>query len=86
LFSPQAHAAKGVPALCFQPHKKESAVMGWEFAAVWVNDPDEAWKWMWRRVGDDDGAVLAQSEEFAHLDACIEDARHNGFDETTSPT
>jgi hypothetical protein len=54
--------------------------MGWEFAAVWVEDPDETWRWVWRRVADDSGAVLAQSGDFPHLDACIADARRNGFD------
>ena len=45
--------------------------MGWEFAAVWVDDPDQAWRWMWRRVADDSGAVLQQSREFPHLDDCL---------------
>ena len=30
--------------------------MGWEFAAIWVDDPDQAWKWVWRRTADDNGA------------------------------
>jgi hypothetical protein len=55
--------------------------MGWEFAAIWVDDPDQAWKWIWRRVADDSGAVLEQSREFPHLHACIEDAKHNGFED-----
>ena len=56
--------------------------MGWEFAAVWVDDPVRSWKWMWRRVADDNGAVLQESAEFALLDECIEDARRNGFDDS----
>jgi hypothetical protein len=54
--------------------------MGWEFAAVWVDDPDQAWRWVWRRVADDSGNVLAQSGEFPALNDCIADARRNGFD------
>jgi hypothetical protein len=55
--------------------------MGWEFAAVWVDDPDRAWRWVWRRIADDSGAILAQSEEFTGLDRCIEDAKRSGFDD-----
>jgi hypothetical protein len=55
--------------------------MGWEFAALWVDDPDARWQWVWRRIADDSGAVLAESAAFAHLDQCIEDARVNGFEE-----
>ena len=60
--------------------------MGWEFAAVWGDDPDQAWQWVWRRVADDSGAVLQQSEAFPHLDACIDDARRNGFDQSGCDT
>jgi hypothetical protein len=55
--------------------------MGWEFAALWVDDPDATWQWVWRRVADDSGAVIAESAAFCDLDRCIEDARANGFDE-----
>ena len=55
--------------------------MGWEFAALWVDDSELSWKWIWRRVADDDGALLAKSVEFPSLDACIVDARRNGFDD-----
>ena len=54
--------------------------MGWEFAAMWVDDPARSWKWTWRRVADDSGAVLQQSSEFSALDDCIEHARKHGFD------
>ena len=60
--------------------------MGWEFAAIWADDPDQAWKWIWRRVADDSGAVLAQSCEFPQLDECIADARRSGFDESGCDT
>jgi len=60
--------------------------MGWEFAALWADEPDRAWKWIWRRVTDDSGAVLAQSREFPQLDQCIADARQNGFDESGCDT
>ncbi|HEV7799479.1 MAG TPA: hypothetical protein VGP15_00255 [Burkholderiales bacterium] len=56
--------------------------MGWEFAAVWVDDPARAWKWMWRRIGDDSGAVLEHSAQFARLEDCIEDACRNGFEQS----
>jgi hypothetical protein len=55
--------------------------MGWQFAAVWGDDPDGRWKWVWRRIADDSGATLEQSGEFNRLDDCIEDARRHGFDE-----
>ena len=54
--------------------------MGWEFAAVWVDDPDISWRWTWRRVADDSGAVIAESTSFHELDLCIEDAKKHGFD------
>jgi len=56
--------------------------MGWEFAALWVDDPDATWRWVWRRIADDSGAVIAESAGFRQLEACIEDARGNGFDES----
>ena len=54
--------------------------MGWEFAASWVDDPDQ-WQWQWRRIADDSGAVIARSPHFAQLEHCIEDAKKNGFEE-----
>jgi hypothetical protein len=58
--------------------------MGWEFAALWVEDSDEQWHWVWRRRADDTGAALQESASFAQLDDCIEDARRHGFDEGDS--
>jgi hypothetical protein len=55
--------------------------MGWEFAALWVDEADAQWQWVWRRIADDSGAVTAESSPFLHLDLCIADARANGFDE-----
>jgi len=55
--------------------------MGWEFAALWVDDPDARWQWVWRRIADDNGAVIAESAAFAQLDQCVENARVNGFEE-----
>ena len=56
--------------------------MGWEFAALWVDDLDAPWQWVWRRVADD-GAVIEESSPFQHLDLCLEDARRRGFDDDT---
>ena len=55
--------------------------MGWEFAALCVDDPDASWRWVWRRVADDSGEVLAESSGFPRLDTCLEDARRHGFEE-----
>ena len=55
--------------------------MGWEFAALWLDEPDRSWKWVWRRVADDSGATLGQSSCFADLDECVADARRHGFDD-----
>lgn len=55
--------------------------MGWQFAAIWADNPDGSWRWVWRRIADDSGAMLEQSAEFDHLVDCIADARNNGFDE-----
>ena len=54
--------------------------MGWEFAALWIDESD-APQWVWRRVADDSGAVMAESERFSHLDVCMADAKEHGFDE-----
>ena len=60
----------------------DASPVGWEFAALWVDDEADArWQWVWRRVADDSGAVIAESTAFPHLDLCLEDARRNGFDE-----
>ena len=56
--------------------------MGWEFVALWTDDPDARWRWVWRRVADDSGALIAESAVFPELDPCVEDARRNGFDES----
>ena len=55
--------------------------MGWEFTAQWNDDADTPWRWVWRRIADGSGAVIAESHTFPHLDACIADARRNGFDD-----
>jgi hypothetical protein len=55
--------------------------MGWEFAALWVDDADAPWQWVWRRIADDSGELIAESVRFPHLDLCLEDARLHGFDE-----
>lgn len=55
--------------------------MGWEFAALSVDDPDMPWQWVWRRVADDSGTLLEQSNPFAGLDACVDDAKRYGFDD-----
>ena len=55
--------------------------MGWAFVALWVDDPEAPWQWVWRRIADDSGALIAESTGFSQLDHCVEDARRNGFDE-----
>ena len=55
--------------------------MGWEFAALWLDDADTPWQWVWRRIADDSGDIIAESSPFPHLDLCIADAKVNGFDE-----
>jgi hypothetical protein len=55
--------------------------MGWEFAASWLDEPEASWQWVWRRVADDSGHVIAESRPFGNLDLCIADAKANGFDE-----
>lgn len=55
--------------------------MGWEFAAVWLDEADAPWQWVWRRVADDSGEVIAESARFPDLAPCIEDAKLHGFDE-----
>ena len=56
--------------------------MGWQFAARWIDEAEPAWTWVWRRVADDSGAVLEESQMFSSLDECVDDARMNGFDES----
>jgi hypothetical protein len=56
--------------------------MGWEFAAVWAEEPTGCWTWTWRRIADDNGAVLEQSAAFVRLEDCVEDACRNGFDDS----
>lgn len=55
--------------------------MGWQFVALWTDDPDLPWQWVWRRVADDSGAVIVESRAFDELALCLEDARTHGFDE-----
>jgi hypothetical protein len=55
--------------------------MGWEFAAVWLDDTRPAWHWIWRRIADDTGKLLEQSPPFGALARGVEDARAHGFDE-----
>ena len=54
--------------------------MGWAFVALWVDDPDTPWHWVWRRTADDSGVLIAESARFSELDCCVEDARQNGYD------
>jgi hypothetical protein len=44
--------------------------MGWEFAAVWLDDTRPAWHWVWRRIADDSGKLLEQSPPFRALARC----------------
>ena len=60
--------------------------MAWEFAARWVEDAGHEWHWVWRRIADDSGMMLHESQPFAALEDCIEDAKKHGFDERTCPT
>ena len=60
--------------------------MGWEFAAVWADEGEGRWYWIWRRVADDTGTALEHSARFAELDECIADARRRGFDDENCPT
>lgn len=55
--------------------------MGWEFTALWVDDPDTPWHWVWRRIADDSGALIAESAAFPQLELCVDDAKLHGFDE-----
>jgi hypothetical protein len=55
--------------------------MGWEFAALYFEDAEEGWRWVWRRIADDSGKTLQESPTFEQLDECVEDAKRHGFDE-----
>ena len=55
--------------------------MGWEFAALWVEDVDSPWQWVWRRVADDSGSILEESPPFTDLALCVDDAKRHGFEE-----
>jgi hypothetical protein len=55
--------------------------MGWQFVAVWVDEPEPEWRWIWRRVTDDAGDLVEASPSFATLPECLEHARAHGFDE-----
>ena len=57
--------------------------MGWEFAALWVDDADVPWQWVWRRIADDSGEVIEESAAFPHIDLCLADARSKGFDDAS---
>lgn len=59
--------------------------MGWEFAALWADEPDRDWHWVWRRVADDSAAPLQVSERFASIEECVEDAKRHGFDDPDCP-
>jgi hypothetical protein len=54
--------------------------MGWEIAAVWRDDPEGSWCWMWRRVEDDSGRIIEESRHFPEFEECIEDAQAHGLD------
>jgi len=60
--------------------------MGWEFAAVWAEEPDSRWEWVWRRVADHSGALLEESSQFPRLADCIAHAKRYGFDDDDCPT
>ena len=55
--------------------------MGWEFAALWIEDADSPWHWVWRRVADDSGRLIQESRPFQDLKLCVADAKKHGFDE-----
>ena len=54
--------------------------MGWEITAVWIEQPDRAWRWMWRRMGDDSDRVIAESPQFVNFEECVQDAETHGLD------
>jgi hypothetical protein len=58
--------------------------MGWEFAASWVDDPDQSWQWRWRRIADDSGAVIAESPQFARLDTASKTRRKTASTRATA--
>ena len=60
--------------------------MGWEFAAQWSDDADAPWQWVWRRIADDSGQIIAESTAFPNLERCIDDARRHGFESDESST
>ena len=45
--------------------------MGWEFAALWVDGAETPWQWVWRRIADDSGALIAESPPFPRHDCHI---------------
>ena len=55
--------------------------MGWEFAALWSDDADAPWQWVWRRIADDSGRVVEESSAFAALEGCMADAKDHGFED-----
>jgi hypothetical protein len=70
--------AGGTPVFIFE--EDASSPMGWEIAAVWRDDPEGSWYWMWRRVEDDSGRIIEESRHFAEFEECIEDAQAHGLD------
>jgi hypothetical protein len=57
-----------------------SSPMGWEIAAIWMDDADPAWYWTWRRVEDDSGRVVEESLAFSRFEHCIDDAQAHGLE------
>lgn len=68
----------GVRCLTFEADA--SSPMGWEIAAIWRDDLEESWCWMWRRVEDDSARVIDESRHFREFEECIEDAQAHGLD------
>jgi hypothetical protein len=54
--------------------------MGWEIAALWIDEPEASWCRTWRRVEDDSGRIIEESRKFEVFEECLEDARAHGFD------
>jgi hypothetical protein len=58
-----------------------SGAMGWEIAAVWMDDHDPGWYWSWRRLEDDSGRIVEESEAFEQFEHCIDDAQAHGLEQ-----
>jgi len=61
--------------------------VAWEFVSVLaVGEQSTELGWKWRRLADDTRAVLEESEPLPDFAACIDDARKNGFHDSTLKT